>query len=1062
MVGSGRCVLQAKCQSTSTARSVGLGICCVLSMYGDGAFADDRAHYQDGSSCDTLAKAWLERARFLLAQTSDAQKQPEFWNQVSRVLDEVEKTFPHPFPPEARSTIQELTMVALEWAPLYPCVSQCAKLCYDIMASAEVTQKAADTAKQQLPVAVETPMLLDQHHSQPAVEKWTRLLAFPEFCVSLDQGLSIEEAWEVGNETTTRRYLALVQIAVDRLNADFDQAGRTALTKRRVAKMFSIKEPLRILRTSLSQLRNKSPTLDAQSFAILHKSRTLLMTMRSKLKRSTKICITNRSKTRLNTAIFELSHLWHQARLANMQTDELIRPQDLERIGGEVAEIPTYYSPSRCGAFTTYATLLTTDDDDGKVKEAVDDFLTFSEISNGPIDLTTAKLYLLILLYLNDDNVKLVKAGVQDFLGRLISKLRDEIFETKKTEILLCHIPEWREFCLAYFQASPGQEIDWQDSLRAENPLVQDGHRPIIAKLVQYGYSFCNRLDRLRLSLSLAPNERQSYATHVDSLKACRRHLLSIDSAISVLTDGRTLAYLKQIAAFAKLCLDESGVQGHATSHGQIKVLQVTLDFLQWCRLLASYSGVTSPSLLEETYDTVANALILKSLWSHETTTVLSDFERAFISQGILSALRSNKLDDELLACIKMYLDQNNPSAFVKTLFDEFLIERWHKDTDHDKMVTLLALVCRMDLFRGETACMPISISSLFVEALLGTRLIAKGVTNVSAPDVLLSASLQEHFVAPSAHEAASQLSVDAVIEEALEGTDSNTLTVSEVAHYVATYLLSGSVDEQWLDFLKCQVNWCSLTPQQLAERPGELMTLVRNFSSHLRTFWYKARWVNPFNSRAEATPDFVRHFVNTATLKWLVGKLRGNNVCLAEYWQSLCEVAGNHTSAYMPKWLIFMHEARALFPSGVTVDADFFATLCGDMAHQVHLSPPFGVPVGGPLDNAGVSFFLRHLTEKACLDRLTKQDLIPLLGSYASPTVSRWNSNVFLAFLLYVWHEKSSPMDTAVIERCIKSVVYKFAHSTHGVEPFVGIPVCTMQNCINTLLRTRIFNEAD
>eukprot|EP01053_Blabericola_migrator_P000696 Blabericola_migrator_1__695@NODE_1172_length_5219_cov_9_845885_g796_i0_p1_GENE_NODE_1172_length_5219_cov_9_845885_g796_i0NODE_1172_length_5219_cov_9_845885_g796_i0_p1_ORF_typecomplete_len1077_score193_07HipN/PF18253_1/0_61HipN/PF18253_1/4_7e03_NODE_1172_length_5219_cov_9_845885_g796_i014324662 len=1074
MQRSGRSVLQIrhKCQTTSAARTLSLGICCVLGVYEGGYLASNRTYcsplpaVQQYSQIPTNApscgnnKDWHKLAQFLLTQAVDAQVQvrPEFWNLVAEVLGRAEKVSPLSLSNDEINTINQLTKLALKFAPLYPCVSQCAKLCYEIMASVERGQESsqnAGTTKQQLPVAVETNTETPMHRHHPPVEGWMHSTPPPPPSKQW-AGADSEKDLKGGNAATQMNW-TFIENNVAQLIADLDRGHQDVGGYNKAARPTVIKEPLKRLHSFLSQCKGDPSTLDPQVLKKLNKMRSSLINAKAKLNLSPRLYVSKRYMISLNNVILKISHLWHQAHLANKKIDKALQPQDFKSLEG-VADFPKELSPSRCAAFTTYSALVTTDDDK-EVKVVLDDFLIFSDLATRPIDLTTAKLYLLILLYLKHGNLNLIKVGVQDHLDRLISKLRDDIFESRRKEISLHHTPEFKDFCLAYFEANPCQKVNWRDSLRANKLLVQDGQRPIITKLLQHGRSFRRRLSKLK-KLAKSASEAEIHAATLDSLQAFHHHLLNIDPAINVLTDDETLAYFKQFAAFGGGCIDECAVQGHAASRKQVKQLKTTLECLQWCRLLSSYLEVTSPSLLEETYATIANALILKSLWSHETTTLLSDSERAFISQGILSALRSNKLDDELLACTKMSLDQSVPPEFLKPIYDELLLTRAQRTiSDHDKMVTLLASECRMNLFRDEIASnssrtrIPFSIENDFREALVDAQMIAKGVHILPAPDVSLSARLQQRFVDSPAHEAARKLSVDVILEEALGERTSDDLTVSEVARHVATYLLGDPVDEQWLDFLTCQVQWCGFTAGQLAEGRGELTSLIQSLSNFLQIFWYKERWANPLDSRAEATPGLIRHFVNTATLKWLCGKLMEDGTCPDEYWQSLHRLAGDHAFAWLAKWMILMHGSQALFPPGVAVDNASFRSLCIDVFRHMHLRTTPTEWLEAPLDNFALSIQLRHLIKGISLGMVTEQDVQILLLPHASPVVLRWNRNLFLTFLLYVWHNVSLPADKTVITECIKNVLHekgiRVARNKSGERMYVS----TLQTCIRKVL---------
>eukprot|EP01053_Blabericola_migrator_P001793 Blabericola_migrator_1__1792@NODE_1485_length_4443_cov_10_689214_g975_i0_p1_GENE_NODE_1485_length_4443_cov_10_689214_g975_i0NODE_1485_length_4443_cov_10_689214_g975_i0_p1_ORF_typecomplete_len1231_score191_58_NODE_1485_length_4443_cov_10_689214_g975_i0103702 len=1159
MSGSGRCILRHhnKCHRLSTTRTFSLGVSCVLSMHRAADLPGDEIHFgplpEDfrdtidnvRRSCRALTNAssyghdgaWHKRAQLLLARALEMHYQvpvetyhgvsveSEVWDQIAEVLGEAENTLQtRSLSNDEVDTIRQITGVAVQFAPLYPCVSQCAKLWYEIgptgarfqellrnanpsssgQRSPLVCKAGVETPSRsdvppasnpphpesymhfQVPSQAETLVSSHQRRCQLPLEIWTlpsgsqgegallaETLQGEEELEQCNAGLAdrdwyptpAEEFAETdmatdgnfGHDHAAPKNLTIVESHVAKLIADLNLAHRSTQTS---VKIVNVKERLRKLSMSLRRLNNESLTLDAQLLVTLNKLRSLLITARAKVRFPQLVRISNRYMTMFDGAIFTLSHLWHQARSVNMKTSDWLRPHELEGLR-RVIDFPTEFSFSKCVASTTYAVLLTSDSNE-EVTKVLDDFLTFFDLASRTIDLTTAKLYFLILLYLRHDSVKLVKTELQDLLGKLIYRLRAEIFESGKTEISLDQIPELKEFCLAYFETSASQRFDWRKPLQRCDPEGRDGQRPIITNLAQYGVSFGTgvlQLERLLTSASLASSERETYATQVGSLEAFRLHLLSKFSLSNVFADNQTLAYFKQFAAFAKVCLDECEVEGYVTGHEQLQILEVTMNCLHWCRLLSSYMEVTSPSLLEETYDLVADALILKILWNNEMTASLLNSERAFISRGILSALRSNKLDDELLVCTKMFLDRNIPTRFVETLLDKLLLFRAQKTSEHDKMVTLLATECRMELFRGKLASnsnIPSSTRKFFAEALSQARLAAKGVSILPAPGEPMSPTVQERFVASPAHEAARRLSPLVVLEEALRGTKLNDLTVSEVARHVATHLLGEPVDERWLNFLTCQVNWCSFTPQQLAERQGELMTLVQSMGTFLKAFWSKARWAKPLDSRAEATPNLIRHFVNTATLKWLVGKLKEDHMCPAESWQLLCKVAGDYVFAWMPKWMTFMHSSRALFPPNVIVDSDFFVKLCVDVCRQMYFTVPPKVWVGASQDNEEVSAELRHLVKAISLGTLTRQDFDTLSEPHLSRYVTRWNSNVFISFLLYAWHDALLLEDKNVIEECMKLVVSE----TGVLERDVGMAVSTLRHCITKLLSLQLWKS--
>eukprot|EP01053_Blabericola_migrator_P011458 Blabericola_migrator_1__11457@NODE_681_length_6903_cov_298_280281_g495_i0_p1_GENE_NODE_681_length_6903_cov_298_280281_g495_i0NODE_681_length_6903_cov_298_280281_g495_i0_p1_ORF_typecomplete_len1154_score173_23_NODE_681_length_6903_cov_298_280281_g495_i04793940 len=1151
MLGSGRCVLRRynKCQATRTAGTFGLGVCCVLSMYEAGDFANHEAQWspfptrpQEGTvnsqpptnapSYDT-DEAWHDRAQTLLTQVLKADwqvpVQSEVWDQVTEVLAEAENILKtRCFSNDELKTINQINMVAVKFAPLYPCVSQCAKLCYEIRASAESAQGLPYNANTASPrpseTGVEAPLRADlekpqnfsqsndpsynlaspTHVSSEAQTSGAPLRfaslqgkdpsCYPEsyrprecYAVSAESFQSdkrLEQfkaaptsqslpsaslpllandlvetdrtaGGKVDYDGATHESLALVEENIAKVIVDLDHAHQNAGKSRTSAKLINVKEQLNTLCRSLSGLHDEPLTLDAHSLVTLTRMRFSLMTARGKVTASRGVRLSNRYMTRLNSAIFNISHLWLQARLANLNTDDSLQPQELESFR-EVTEFPERVSTIGCIASTTYATLLTTHSDK-KARKIVHDFLTFSSMASQRIDLETAKLYLLILLYFRHGNVRLIEPRLQDPLGKLIATLRGEILRSEKIGISLFELSEFQELCLAYFKVSTCHGFDWRNSLDLSNTLVRSGQKPIITNLAQCGKVFCDGLDQLTrfVTSSKLASDKGIYAAQVKSLEAFRRHLLSIDPPTDVFTNDQTLAHLEQFAYFAELCLNQCEVEGHAGSREQVRLLEVTLDCLHWCRLLSSYLEVPSPEFLEGMYDTVANALILTSLWSHRNTEFLCNSERAFISRSILSILKSNKLDDRLLGCIRMFFDKNVPSRFARVIFDEMLLYRAQKTSDYDRMLTLLALECRMNLYRADIAfkpellSMPSSIRNDFAEALVQARLIALGVKILPAPDLPLEPSLQERFVASPAHKAARHLSVDVVLDEALKETSPDEVTVSEVAHHVAAYLLGNPVDKQWLDFLTCQMSWCSFTPKQLAKHHSELVTLVQSLDTFLKAFWFKGRWAKPLDSSAEATPDLIRHFVNTVTLKWLFTKLVGDSMCSAEDWEFLHKVAGDHVFAWIPKWMVFMHGSQALFPSDVTVDADFFARLCVDLSRQTKFTALPKEWLDAPMEHFRVSVQLRRLIKGVCLGVVTPQDFEALLSPHESRVVLRWNRNLFLAVLLYVWHDNSLPVDMAVIAECIKIVLSEGALYSGDV----GMSVSTMQKCIEKLL---------
>eukprot|EP01053_Blabericola_migrator_P000519 Blabericola_migrator_1__518@NODE_1127_length_5348_cov_10_812914_g769_i0_p1_GENE_NODE_1127_length_5348_cov_10_812914_g769_i0NODE_1127_length_5348_cov_10_812914_g769_i0_p1_ORF_typecomplete_len1262_score240_58MitMem_reg/PF13012_6/1_5e02MitMem_reg/PF13012_6/4_7DdrB/PF12747_7/0_58THOC7/PF05615_13/66THOC7/PF05615_13/29_NODE_1127_length_5348_cov_10_812914_g769_i07934578 len=1057
------------------------------------------------ASSNGTAEAWHKRAKPLLGRASAAYSQrpvqPAVWDRLAEVLREAESTLDtRSFSDDEMNTFNEITKVAAVHAPVYPCVADCAKVWYKLSNSQERPHNAKTVSSQRrsLPVAdtegVEAPTSeCKKHQRQPQTSYhnpgavfnpplfdtnfWTLPVEFSASCDASTESLRSEKVIKHFNSSFHGLQLAVLPhsesksakadpekdweaedndaiAAVGRSVAKFLTVTRDAIHEnwkpRSKARLFNARERINELTDSLSQLSKKQPPLDAQSLALLDSMCSSLTLAKASIQSSRAIRMSNRYMTKLNNAIFIISHLRH---LAKLQTQGLLRPQELENFEG-VTCFPKEPSSIGLVAFTSYAVLLTTDSDE-EGKEFVNDFMAFFDLVRDPIDLNTAKTYLLILLYLKHEKVKLIGTRlqnplVQDPLDKLISRLRNVIFKSNKAKVPLRDIPEFEDFHSTYFGASTAQTFDWRDSLRLHNTLAQDKQRPIILKLVEYGNSFRVGLNQLTNLDGLTP----TCANQLKRLKAFRRHLLGTKSTESVFADAQTLAYLKQFAAFATSCLNECRIEGLVTCPDQRPTLSVTLDCLHWCRLLSSYLEVPLTRSLEDTYNIVATALTLKSLWSHQSTASLFNSERASISQGILTALSNNKFDNKLLVCTKLSLDKNVPSRCVKIKLDELLLDKLSKDSDHDKMVKLLALECRMQSIRAEMASnpnlvMPLSIKQDFTEALIQARLSAKGVHILAAPSASLCASLQERFVASPAHEAAQHLSVDDVLKKALERSPLSYLTVSDVAHHLATYLLGDPVDEQWLDFLTCQVKWCSFTPQELTTRQGELTTLLQSLETFLKVFCHKFGKAQPFDVSVEASPDLIRHFVNMAALKWLFGKLLGESTVVDDGCHSLKRVASGYFFAWIPKWLVLMHSRQALFPPDVIVDAEFFNRLCVNMSRQVSFTALPKSLLNAPLDNSDASSELRHCLKGLAIGTLTKQDFETLMEPHASPVISALNRDLFLTFLLYVWHHKRLPQHMSVVQECIKIVIDEGAQ----YEGDDGMSVSTMQKCIGKLL---------
>eukprot|EP01053_Blabericola_migrator_P002733 Blabericola_migrator_1__2732@NODE_1778_length_3809_cov_13_107162_g1145_i0_p1_GENE_NODE_1778_length_3809_cov_13_107162_g1145_i0NODE_1778_length_3809_cov_13_107162_g1145_i0_p1_ORF_typecomplete_len1171_score182_14_NODE_1778_length_3809_cov_13_107162_g1145_i0793591 len=1021
-------------------------------------------------------EAWHKRAQYLLAH-SQRLGEKDLWDQMAEILGEAKKVLrAHGFSNDQKKILAQIVEAAVNFAPLYPCVALCAELVFSLnenppaqkeQHNANVVSPESDQDRQVLSQSEESEKMLQSEakHQCPPVfgpDFWTRPPWFPIQCASWDEnprcakelkqggpavspdsgndaarGVSAASP-EVVHDDAMHEILAAVKEDAASLATAIEEAILHTGGQPGPVGVLNVGDQLDTLLASLSQLCEKPPPRDTQTLTVFSSMCSSLMAKRAQIKSSSRIRLTRRHMGRLNKAIFTVSRLWHQARLANLKGIDALSPQQLESIrklpySAEKSSIMTYV------ASAAYAGLLIADSEE-EAKEVLNDFFTYFDLTIRSIDSSTAQLYLLMLLHLKYDNVKLLKPKARNLLDRLIVRLRDKIHGAEKCEILVSDLPELEEFHQACLGASTWQIFDWRDSLRLDATSTRDGQRPIITKLVLYGHLFREGLDQFIRSY---PITRGTCAAQVKLLKAFRLHLLSIISPEHVFTDDQTLAYVRQFVAFAERCLDECLVNGSAASHKQVLSLEVTLNCLQWCRLLSSYLGVDSLSFLEEAYSMTAYALILKNLWSSPPTTSLSNSERVSISQGILSALRSDKSDDELLACTKMFIDQYVPPRFVTSLFDELLAFSFKQDSDHDKMMTLVALECRIQLFKAKIATglgvkrVPGSTQERFTEALAQARVLARSVTTSQIPDAL-NASLRERFVASHADEAARNLSVDVALEGALQMADSDSLTVAEVAHHLATYLLGDSADESWLNFLTYQTRWCSFTAQQLAEREDDLLTLVRSLKAPLKGFW-----VEPLGGSVEATPDLIRLFLHMATLKWLCGKITGIRNGFKKGWHVLNHVASEYAFVWIRRWLVLMHSRQALFPVNNPETANLFEEMCFDLALQRHYVTAFSVRSKAPLDTGDVIAHLRRILKRVGSGVLITTDLKVLLEACKSPVLSRESRSVFLAFLLWTWHNKCLPLDA--IEDCIMTVMQ---------EGQCQLSVNTMQECVKKLLK--------
>eukprot|EP01053_Blabericola_migrator_P013039 Blabericola_migrator_1__13038@NODE_876_length_6200_cov_16_387575_g620_i0_p1_GENE_NODE_876_length_6200_cov_16_387575_g620_i0NODE_876_length_6200_cov_16_387575_g620_i0_p1_ORF_typecomplete_len1293_score236_90_NODE_876_length_6200_cov_16_387575_g620_i022906168 len=1059
-----------------------------------------------------IDEAWHKRARLLLAKVplTRHQKpaQSELWDQMAEVLNDAEGILQsRRFSDDELDTINQISMVAVQSAPVWPCVAQCAKLWFEMEVVATDSQRPhkkgtifcgpevqAPSEKGRVEASLRPDLEKPHDYSQgnnpfgdfvpraPQQVPWSELSRQPSCQQSIvsnsekHQVQSQVKQHRLGSPNLNERVLLSVEPEVqprgrppqksasqplsdEALNKSVDERsedGHGHLCEKLPSVLKELEQQASALRVHnftnlsvqasiqatrqllklnriLSQLDEKP--LDTQLLTSLGRIRSSLFNTRQKI-----LDLNGRSSlshmTGLNEAIEKVSRLWHLTRLAKMKILDPLQPENFESVA-RLEGSQTQYSIPSFVASETYTALLRYGSE-----EALNNLLVFLNSTSNPIDLSTAKLCLLNLLFLRYEKVELLIPKARYALSKLISKLRHEIFEAKKTEVLISNLPEFNNFCLAYF-----------------------GKRPVSTLLKLYSDYFSRSLSQ---DLNLT---KVAEAHQVDSLKAFQSHLLSINIHERMASDEETLAYFEQFATFAKGCLDECQIHGQQTLDEELVVLKVTMDGLMWCRLLFSNAGVTPPTALRETYDAIAKAWILKSLWLRGETTSLLTSERAFISKRILAVLESGK-HDKLLACLKAFLDRSVPLIFVETVMDDLLWDRRTsepKSSDDDKMVMLLASECRLHLLKADVAHQPTRMSQqlrtaaghFFTTSFIQAQLVAKDCHSLPAPDVspALHDKLHEYFLAPSAPqttaEAARSLSPDFVLKEALKEIKSDGLTVSEVGYQVATYLLGisrekqhhNSLDQQWLDFLTCQLKGCTLDLEQCRDR-RKLMTLVRSIDTFFGTFWQEHKR-NPI--KAETTPYFIRHFVNMTALKWLLDKKGRDLNWRPKDRHYLSKTVGLHFFAWMPRWLTLMNTRQVLFPPDVTVEADSLCeNLCNDVSCHVDYVYRWARELNGPLKPAEMRVHLRDLMKGLGVGLVTKQSLEVLLERHTSPMISRWNRNLFLTFLLYVWHLRCLPVDMNVIKDCIKLTVDECLRYQ---QDDAGMSVRTMQECIRKVL---------
>eukprot|EP01053_Blabericola_migrator_P005798 Blabericola_migrator_1__5797@NODE_2938_length_2188_cov_440_306459_g1842_i0_p1_GENE_NODE_2938_length_2188_cov_440_306459_g1842_i0NODE_2938_length_2188_cov_440_306459_g1842_i0_p1_ORF_typecomplete_len600_score74_86Talin_middle/PF09141_10/0_23_NODE_2938_length_2188_cov_440_306459_g1842_i01661965 len=463
-----------------------------------------------------------------------------------------------------------------------------------------------------------------------------------------------------------------------------------------------VKQHFEIAAKAFLELNQIPSAMDFPTLKTLTDIRVLMLAARAEVEASTHIRFTNREKAKLDKAILLVSCFWHQARLAKLRARPYNQP-GFTGLGG----IDSFGSLARKSLpdflmSETYANLLI-----GRGgKQIVDDLLTFIESTNKAIPLSAVKTCLLIMLYLRHDAPNLIDARDKVLLNAVISKLCQCIDTMKTGGLPIAKTFEFKIFRSSYFGLDPCLGFDWRAPLvtDAGTVSIQCGQRPVIRKLFQYGNAFTKGLYRA-LSNPVVVSDT-AYATQVASLKALQSYLLSMNPAEHVFQKADFLEIIEKMSNSAEACLRECYAEGSRAKPHQTEILGVMRDGLHWCRLLCAYWEYPSSKALKETYETVVNAWLLKSLWSRKETFSLTDQERASISLKFLVALGSARLDHDLLGYSRAFLDQSVPSGFVGALFNQIFIpqmkfEHFDELTDEQNVLPLLASICTLHLLDG-------------------------------------------------------------------------------------------------------------------------------------------------------------------------------------------------------------------------------------------------------------------------------------------------------------------------------------------------------------------------
>eukprot|EP01053_Blabericola_migrator_P003296 Blabericola_migrator_1__3295@NODE_1970_length_3487_cov_36_954971_g1254_i0_p1_GENE_NODE_1970_length_3487_cov_36_954971_g1254_i0NODE_1970_length_3487_cov_36_954971_g1254_i0_p1_ORF_typecomplete_len1064_score146_46_NODE_1970_length_3487_cov_36_954971_g1254_i0743265 len=437
----------------------------------------------------------------------------------------------------------------------------------------------------------------------------------------------------------------------------------------------------KLLEASL-KLAHTPPYYCASSLATLKNMLSALLRTRRKIECTPYVRATALQRRNLNQVIWNVSRTWHRLRLIDLNTFSLgqapLQPCEIQKLTTVEWTAPSFV------ASQVYGALL---EEDGG--EAVHDFFGYLISASSPIDLPTAKFCLLILLYLKHENVTLVPQGGNESLDKLIAKLRHKLFNAEVTEISLFDLPEFIEFASKCYGVDRIPQQGWQASLNEKGFWPTKKLSPLVSKLNLHGKAF-----RLGLEQISASSRVGKYADHINLLNKFYSRLLA-SPAPNV---HEFEATFEQFSYFAETYINECEENGHPASQHQLRVLEVTRNSLQWCRLLFAHLRMTPSDVLRETYDKVSTAWILNSLWCREQTFSLTCTDRAAITKKILLVLESGEIQNELLAWSKAFLDQNVSCELLELIIQKFSLDQAMTLTDDDRILNLLTQECRMNL----------------------------------------------------------------------------------------------------------------------------------------------------------------------------------------------------------------------------------------------------------------------------------------------------------------------------------------------------------------------------